>query len=154
MATEKSVAKINDWLWVGNCVAYKDMHYEMVIHIFRHDTNDRQERHCVHPDTRHNMQMDYKDGRLIDDSNMRNLNDVLKMLKDRKRPTLVHCHAGMCRSPLVAIYLLTFVDGMHPYEARTLIERQIYDQRKGEVCNVVYEPFKQLVRLWEAANKG
>lgn len=146
-------AKINDWLWVGNCESCPDEGYELVVHIFRHDTGDRQERCCVHPATRHNMRMDYKDGHLIDNSNMRNLNDVVRMLRERIRPTLVHCHAGMCRSPTVAIYLLCAAAGMHPYDAHALTTRQIYDQRKddikGQVCNVVYEPFKQIVRLWE-----
>lgn len=142
-------AKINDWLSVGNCESCPDTEHEMVIHIFRHDTGDKQERHCIHPTTRHNMSMNYKDGELIDSSNMNNLNAVVAMLKERKRSTLVHCHAGMCRSPTIAIYLLCFVDGMHPYDAHALVTRKIYEQRSGEVCNVVYVPFKQIVRLWE-----
>lgn len=144
-------AKINDWLTVGNCHSCPDDGYEIVIHIFRHDTGERQERCCVHPPTRHNMRMDYKDGRVIDPSNMRNLNDIVAKLKRRIRPTLVHCHAGMCRSPTVAIYLLVFATGMNPYDAHALVTRAIYEQRNGEVCNVVYEPFKQIVRLWEAS---
>lgn len=144
-------AKINDWLSVGNCESCPDPEHEMVVHIFRHDTGEKQERCCVHPPTRHNMSMNYKDGELIDSSNMNNLNAIVVMLKERKRSTLVHCHAGMCRSPTVAIYLLCMVDGMHPYDAHALVTRNIYEQRGGEVCNVVYKPFKQIVRLWESS---
>ena len=145
-------AKINDWLWVGNCESCPDSEHEMVVHIFRHDTGEKQERCCIHPSARHNLCMNYKDGETIDSSNLNNLNAIVAMLKDRKRSTLVHCHAGMCRSPTVAIYLLCMVDGMHPYDAHALVTRKIYEQRDGEVCNVVYKPFKQIVRLWEEKN--
>lgn len=142
-------AKINDWLYVGACDSCPDAEHGMVIHIFRHDTNDKQERHCVHPDNRHNLKMNYRDGDLIDPSNLQNLDAIVEHLKRDKRSTLVHCHAGMCRSPTVAIYLLVFVDGMNPYDAHHLVTKAIYEQRSGEVCNVVYVPFKQIVRLWE-----
>lgn len=147
-------AQINDWLWVGNHHSCPDPEHEMVVHIFRRDTGDKQERSCVHPATRHNLCMNYKDGELIDPSNMKNLDAVVAMLRERKRSTLVHCHAGMCRSPTVAIYLLVFVDGMHPYDAHALVTRNIYDGRPGEVCNVVYQPFKQIVRLWEERSRA
>jgi len=42
---------------------------------------------------------------------------------------------------------------MNPYDAHAMVTRAIYDQREGEVCNVIYEPFKQIVRLWEEAKK-
>ena len=146
-------AKINDWLYVGNHHSCPDPEHEMVIHIFRTDVSGDQRRTCVHPDNRHNMSMNYKDGAIIDPSNLKNLDAVVGMLKERKRSTLVHCHAGMCRSPTVAIYLLCFVDGMNPYDAHYLTTKQIYTGRPGEVCNVVYEPFKQIVRLWEERSK-
>lgn len=142
-------AKINEWLDVGNHHSCPDEGYRCVIHIFRRDTGDQQERSCVHPDTRHNLSMNYKDGELIDQSNLKNLFAVAELIKQERYKTLVHCHAGMCRSPTVAIFLLVFVDGMHPYDAHALVTRRIYDDRPGEVCNVVYVPFKQIVRLWE-----
>lgn len=150
-------AQINDWLWVGNCESCPDPEHEMVVHIFRHDTGEKQERCCVyevggtHP-PRRNLRVNYKDGEAIDPSNLKNIDVVVSVLKERKRSTLVHCHAGMCRSPTIAIYLLCMVDGMHPYDAHALVTRKIYEQRAGVVCNVVYKPFKQVVRLWEVAN--
>lgn len=143
-------ANICHWLDVGACDACPDDGYKMVVHIFRRDTGDKQERNCVHPDTRHNLAMNYKDGDLIDPSNLANLFSIAAILRDQGKPkTLVHCHAGMCRSPTVAIFLLVFVEGMNPYDAHHMVTKAIYEQRDGEVCNVVYIPFKQIVRLWE-----
>lgn len=142
-------AKITDWLDVGNHHSCPDEGYELVIHIFRNDTGEKQERSCVHPFPRESLRMDYKDGELIDSNNLKNLDAMVAKLKERKRKVLVHCHAGMCRSPTIAIYLLVFVEGMHPYDAHALVTRKIYDGRTGEVCNVIYVPFKQIVRLWE-----
>lgn len=147
-------AQINDWLAVGNCHSCPESQDEMIIHIYRTDTNERQERCCVYREDASHLRMDYKDGWLIDPSNLRNLDSKVAKLRDRKRPTLVHCHAGMCRSPTVAIYLLAMVDGMHPYDAHALVTRKIYEQRAGEVCNVVYEPFKQIVRMWESCPRS
>jgi protein-tyrosine phosphatase len=143
-------AQINDWLAVGACQACSESRDELIIHIYRTDTDEKQERHCTYRPGAIHFRMDYKDGRLISDAHLKELRVKVAGLKGRKRPTLVHCHAGMCRSPTVAIFLLVFVDGMHPYDAHALVTRRIYDQRAGEVCNVVYEPFKQIVRLWEA----
>lgn len=143
-------AKINAWLDVGDCTACPDDGYGMCIHIFRRDTHERQERCCVYPDNRHNLRVDYRDGEIIDPSNLKNLASVADILRSRLRPTLVHCHAGMCRSPTIAIYLLCAVEDMHPYEARELVTKSIYEQRSGIVCDIAYNPFKQIVRLWEA----
>lgn len=142
-------AKINEWLDVGSCETCPEDGYDIVIHIFRCDTNDRQQRHCVHPDNRTNIKFDYKDGYGMESFHITALESAVALLKARIRPTLVHCHAGMCRSPTVAIYLLVFGTGMNPYDAHALVTKAIYQQRDGLVCNVIYEPFKQIVRLWE-----
>lgn len=43
-------ASITDWLDVGNHHSCPDDGYGIVVHIFRTDTNDRQERSCIHPE--------------------------------------------------------------------------------------------------------
>ena len=147
-------AWVNDWLAVGTHRACGEPGFELVIHIFRSDTPEQiRPDYCARVTREVHLRMDYRDGDEIDRSNLKNLTAFVELLKARKRKTLVHCHAGMCRSPTVAIYLLVMVDGMHPYDAHQLITRAIYEQRGGEVCNVVYRPFKQIVRLWEANQK-
>lgn len=148
-----NIARINDWLWVGNHESCPQFPGELVVHIFRTDHLDRhpsQERSCTY-DGRDNLRVNYRDGDLIDPANLSNLQVVAAGLKRQRRRTLVHCHAGMCRSPTLAIFLLAFAEGMHPYDAHYLVTKAIYDGRPGEVCNVVYQPFRQIVRLWEAA---
>lgn len=151
-------AQITPWLSVGNLHACEDspgLKDEVVIHIFRTDVDVNQRRCCTKVDGRMELNMDYRDGDLLDASNLKNLDAVIKEINiSYKRPrVLVHCHAGMCRSPTVAIYLLMKIDGMHPYDARALVERKIYEQRAGEICDVPFRPWKQLVKHWEAEQK-
>ncbi len=147
-------ARINDWLWIGEHKSCPDDGYELVVHIFRTDQGKDQQTTCIHPDTRHNLKMNYQDGDIIDPSNLKNLFAIVDMLKERKRPTLVHCHAGKCRSPTVGVFLLVFVDGMHPFDALGMVGKAIYDQREDGVCNVPHTPMKQICRLWEERKKS
>jgi hypothetical protein len=147
-------AQITSWLSVGNCHACaeaKDPN-EAVIHIFRTDTDTDQRRCCTKVGGRMELHMDYRDGDLLDASNLKNLDAAIKeyQLSYKPQKVLVHCHAGMCRSPTVAIYLLIEMDGMNPYDARALVERKIYEQRAGEICDVPFRPWRQIVKHWEA----
>ena len=147
MADKANVAKINDWLWVGNCYSCPEFQGDAVIHIFRTDTNDKQERACVHGLP--HIRMNYRDGDYIDASNLKNLDAFIEKTVSKKPKTLVHCHAGICRSPTIAIYLLAMIDGTHPIDAQHLITKTIFEQRAGEVCNVFYAPLKQIIELWK-----
>lgn len=161
-----NVARINDWLWVGNCESCQlreapGTHewFWCVIHIYRNDKEvegkPSQERHCVYDRSRANLRMNYRDGDELDPTNLKNLDAFIEritrceMHMPHPQTTLVHCHAGMCRSPTVAIYLLSMIEGMHPIDAQHLVTKAIYDQRSGEVCNVCYPPLKQILGIWE-----
>ena len=154
-----NVAKINDWLWVGNCDACKEeVSMQFVIHIFRNDKEvegkPSQERNCQYAH-RKNLRMNYLDGAELDPSNLSNLDAFIERIRDagpqapHPNHTLVHCHAGMCRSPTVAIYVLSMIEEMHPIDAQNLVTKAIYEQRSGEVCNVCYPPLKQILGIWE-----
>lgn len=99
--------------------------------------------------------MNYKDGDEFDESNLKNLDAFLWSLCRPQAPlylegVLVHCHAGMCRSPTVAIYALSVLENLHPLDAQRLVMKAIYEQRSGEVCNVCRDPLKQILKLWES----
>jgi hypothetical protein len=150
-------AQITPWLAVGNCHACgeaKDPE-EAVIHIFRTDTDTDQRRCCQKIGGRMELHMDYRDGDLLDASNLKNLDSIIKEFKLSYKPqrVLVHCHAGMCRSPTVAIYLLVEMEGMHPYDAHALVTKKIYEQRAGQICDVPFRPWRQIVKHWEAKPK-
>lgn len=150
-------AQITPWLAVGNCHSCeeaKDPH-EAVIHIFRTDTDVNQRRCCRKIGERMELHMDYRDGDLLDESNLKNLDAIIKEFKLAYKPqrVLIHCHAGVVRSPTVAIYLLVEMHNMHPYEAHALVTKKIYEQRAGEICDVPFRPWRQIVKHWEAKQK-
>lgn len=137
-------AQINDWLAVGNYYVCKDATEPLVVHIFRSDSSGQQNE-CSHAN-RTNYLIDYREG---DELDISLLDGVVQKLTSSKVPTLVHCAVGLCRSPTVAVYLLVTIEGMHPYDAHQLVTRKIYEQR-GEVCDVRYVPFNQIVKIWES----
>lgn len=142
-----NVARINDWLSVGaagSCAEFDGPH---VIHIFRSDVQPSQERDCAKH--LHSLRMDYRDGGALDGSNMRNLDAFLENVRKDWGQVLVHCYAGMCRSPTVAVYALMKLSGMTPWDARHLVERKIYEQRDGQPCNFEFRPYRQLIEIWE-----
>lgn len=144
-------ARINSWLTVADCYECKNSaFYTSIMHIYRNDTGEKQERHCKHHPHTFNIRMEWKDG---DELNAQNLHKAYLMIdalrSTGKGQTLIHCHAGMCRSPTLAIMLLSMLDGMHPIDAQQLVTKQIYAHRAGLVCNIGYKPFKQIVRLFE-----
>jgi predicted protein tyrosine phosphatase len=99
-----------------------------------------------------NVQLDYRDGELLSDFHIKCLTPFINSLCVKKEPTLVHCYAGVTRSPTVAAYILAMVDGLHPIDAFHVIEKAQYTEREGrEVCNFVYQPKIQICRLVEAS---
>lgn len=144
-------ARINTWLTVSACQACKEsMYYQNVVHIYRRDTNEMQERHCIQHRDVFNIRMDWRDGDELNAQNLHKAHLLLQNIKSNgKQQTLIHCHAGMCRSPTLAIYVLAMIEGMHPIDAQQLVCKQIYTQRDGLVCNIEYTPFKQIMRLFE-----
>ena len=145
----KHRAQITDWLAVGSREACASSTDELVIHIFRSDCPG-QESKCAHGPSASHLRMDFREGDKIGTNDLRNLNTVIRSLRERKRRTLVHCFAGRCRSVHVAIYLLVVLDGMRPFEALSLVASQIHAQREGEVIDPRVAPFEQIVRVWES----
>lgn len=148
-------AIIRPWLFVGNRNACGKSPAMACVHINRSDYpgNDC----CRH---RHSVQveLDYKDGEVISDSNIANLCAFSKMINQvdgLALKTLVHCHAGMCRSPTVAAFILGMVErDIHPMDCFSIVEKAIYDQQEnGKVCNIVYAPKRQICRLLETLRK-
>lgn len=147
-----NVARINDWLSVGaagSCAEFMGSHK---IHIFRTDVEPSQERDCKKGG--YNLRMDWKDGDRLHGSDLKNLSSFLDHVKANAGNLLVHCYAGMCRSPTVAVLALMHIDRLPPFEARHLVERSIYEQRDGQPCNFEFKPYRQLLEIWEAWQAG
>lgn len=144
-------AQINDWLWVGDCESCPQFAGGHVVHIFRTD-GPSQERLCVH-EGRANLRMNYQDGDEISPSNLRNLDAFLAALPARGTRLLIHCHAGACRSPTVAVYALATAREIDPFEAHARVAREIHRQC-GKVVNVPHRPLKQIVQLWESSRES
>jgi protein-tyrosine phosphatase len=140
------VAHITPWLCVGSRDACAGSPAEVVVHIFRSDHPGQEDR-CVHQG-RVNLRMDYRDGDELAPSDLRNLDVVARSLVAHRRPTLVHCAAGLCRGPTVAVYLLARVEGTHPLDACRLVQGEVYRQR-GRLPNVPHRPLRQVLALWE-----
>lgn len=106
---------------------------------------------CVHYRYPLQVEMDYRDGDLLNARHLEELRAFIDELKKNKLPTLVHCHAGACRSPTVAAYLLGMVDGTHPIDAFAAVEKAIFDQQEkhdgGKICNTIYQVKRQLAYL-------
>lgn len=145
-------AKINEWLYVGNRNACGVAPVEACIHICR---SDYPQNDCKRHQYQLQLEMDYRDGEELSPSLIANLVAFAAEVKKNKIPTLVHCHAGACRSPTIAGYVLGAVDGLHPIDAFAAVEKAIYDQQEkhdgGKMCNICYHPKKQLVRLMISA---
>lgn len=144
------LAWINDWLAVGACESCPTAGFDRVVHIYRDDTGEHQRRCCIYPDARLNLTLKYKDGDKLPDAFLLKMLSWSGVLRSRiEKKILIHCHAGMCRSPTVAMLLLSLVERMHPLQALAIITQAIYTQRNQLVCNIVYNPLKQIIRFCE-----
>jgi FkbM family methyltransferase len=141
------LARVNDWLYVGDCESCGDFPGPNVVHIFRTDVSDRQDALCRH-DGRRNLRMNYRDGDELDASNLRNLEAFFGQVGPLPEATLVHCFAGMCRSPTVAVLALVFADNLHPIDAQQMVTRAVYEQT-GKVCNVTHNLLRQMLAIYE-----
>jgi protein-tyrosine phosphatase len=152
-----NAAKVNDWLWVGNRDACGAVPAQVCVHVYRSDKPDSSCPYHRGPRGRmHGLDLcvDYRDGDPVAASDLQNLAAVAAKLREAPAPTLVHCHAGICRSPTLAAYLWTLVeDDVHPLDAFAKVARAVYDQRERAICNLVHEPLRQLIRLVESARQ-
>jgi len=148
-------AKINDWLYVGNRNACGMNFVRACVHINRSDYPTHDCRRHIYP---LQVELDYRDGDELTQPLVQSLLVFVSGLRNQKVPTLVHCHAGACRSPTIAGFVLGIVDNLHPIDAWAAVEKAIYDQQEHHtdpmVCNVCYYPKKQLVRLMERQRQG
>ena len=142
-----SYSQITSWLYVGDAESCTKTDAKAIIHVFRSDVSPSQERDCKRCGC--DLRMDWKDGEALDFSNLRNLDAFIEKIREKRCKVLVHCYAGMCRSPTVAIYLLVKLEGMTPHDARSLVTERIYQRQDAKVCNIEYKPYKQIVNLWE-----
>jgi hypothetical protein len=144
-------AKINDWLYVGNYRACGTPIVEACVHINR---SDHPECDCGRHRYPVQIELDYRDGDILLENHLGLLAHFIASLRASKRPTLVHCRAGTCRSPTVGAYILAMVDGLHPMDAFAKVERACYDAREGrEACNFVYRPKIQIAQLVEKSQR-
>lgn len=146
-----TVAFVHGWLFIGSREACAEsVGAQVCVHINRADypQND-----CIRlPHSGQDAFLDdYRDGEMLSGEDLVKLDALAAQLRDeaqrgdKRRTVLVHCAAGVCRSPHVAAYLLAMVDfGLHPMEAFARVDRAVYDQR-GMVCNWVHAPRKQII---------
>ena len=155
MSNDKNYAVIRPWLSVGNSDACKE-NFTHCIHIWRsdfqdHSCSDKPESSRLY--TKHNFdyRFDYRDGESIPLASVVDIRDFIRnkfINGSQQKNLLVHCAAGMTRSPTIAILALCEVEKGNPLDYLSEVYKCLWNQRKI-IGNVCHSPLKDLVNYYE-----
>lgn len=141
---------VDDWLTIGNLYSCGRIQADIAVHVYRSDFPDV----CSFAKAKTDLTFDYRDGDPFTPAMLHALDELAARLRESgKAPTLIHCHAGITRSPMLAAYLLARVDGIGLWSSMAKIGVAFWEQRR-EAPNFTYDCVKQLqAELGERAAK-
>lgn len=143
---------VRSWLHVGNrklCHGCID-EYDYAIHIRRSDKPDHD---CLHKNREGDYSLDYIDGATLPEELLTNIanNTAFKINEqsiDQGVTMLVHCAAGITRSPTIALFIISYIERTHPLKAMGDLCYSLWLQ-SGRMPNIVRTPLKDIVAWWE-----
>ncbi|KKM21282.1 hypothetical protein LCGC14_1637020 [marine sediment metagenome] len=145
------LAQITNWLYVSDrdICDVRRLDFDNVIHIWRNDHPDNSCHYQIENQTGdgNNLIVDYKDGETLTE---KTLSDIDEFIKDKsfKNKILVHCHAGMTRSPIIALFIFSMITGNHPLACIGTIYYNLWVQN-NTLANICRTPLEDIIKWYE-----
>ena len=137
--------KIREWLYVGNNQDCNESDiFGAVIHIWRSDIPQNS---CNFKQHNLDFKFDYKDGESLS-TELDKLSEIIKNFKEKSQKMLIHCHAGLTRSPTVILFALSLIENTHPLNLLGEVYRKMWLHEI--LANIVRTPLKDIIDYFES----
>lgn len=131
-------AQIEKWLAVGDLMSCDPD--KVCVHIYRNDFDQV----CNGGGLPGSIKIEYKDGDEIREDMFVALDELSSKITQEYRSVLVHCHAGACRSPIIAAYLLHKVAKVDIFSAIAKVSEAVWRDRRLAV-NITHKPLQSIL---------
>lgn len=138
-------ATVTSWLHVGDLTSCDATKKRPTIHIWRSDYEPR----CSCFQDFGSIDLDYRDGEGITKEMFEKIDgfiEAFRKIKFRESvvPILIHCHAGACRSPIIAAYVLSKIDDWDIFDSIAIVSKAIWKDRQLAV-NITHRPLMSIL---------
>lgn len=143
---------VRQWLHIGDreCCQLLVDKYDYVIHIWR---DDMPQHDCSAKNRVGDFSLHYVDGKGLSEGLLTDIasavqKNAVSVTRRSSAKILVHCIAGVTRSPTIALFVLSVVERRHPL----LLIGEVYFEHwlQSEItANICRTPLQDIVAWWE-----